>query len=304
MALAQAASALRLGAGGAVAAPSRALAVYGGGANAGVRPGSNPGGLGAKIRAMAGRFQQRPPAEQQQRPPAASTLSTLSARLRTGGRERAEEEAQVTDFVETHHLDPYIGEAMLMLTVQQRQQVYHPPLNVERARNPNGVVMSRVKQVAPVEQRVRMFIKVNDLGEGVIDRLTTLTADECEAVMDSGLKIQRAKNPSGVAMKRITEVLKTMGGRGGRPINLHGKQAEGQGRDERRGRDDRPDNRPVGSSNAFSVQLHRGRDNSGGHGHQQGGRDRSRSRGRGGRREAERPAASDEIPPDVKQLVE
>lgn len=94
------------------------------------------------------------------------------------------------------------------------------PLSVERARNPNGIVMSRVKSVAPVEQRVDIFVKafrgflkcggreVNDLGEGVVDRLAGLSSEQCEAVLESGMKIQRASNCSAVAMSRITEVLR------------------------------------------------------------------------------------------------
>eukprot|EP00435_Cladocopium_sp_Y103_P024750 s1539_g6.t1 len=103
-----------------------------------------------------------------------------------------------------------------MLSPSQRSCVIKTPLNVEHARNRNGVVMSRVKTVTPVERRIKIFTKVNELGEGVIDRLSTLTPEQCEAVMDSGMKIQRASNPSGVAMSRISEALRNLPGDGGR----------------------------------------------------------------------------------------
>merc|ERR1712151_903314 len=70
-----------------------------------------------------------------------------------------------------------------------------------------------------------MFIKVNDLGEGVIDRISTLTPEQKEAVMDSGMKIHKATNPSGVAMKRITDAIRSHPSRSGRKINLRGRQS-------------------------------------------------------------------------------
>eukprot|EP00930_Biecheleria_cincta_P085489 TRINITY_DN74882_c0_g1_i1.p1 TRINITY_DN74882_c0_g1~~TRINITY_DN74882_c0_g1_i1.p1 ORF type:complete len:505 (+),score=59.36 TRINITY_DN74882_c0_g1_i1:47-1561(+) len=137
-------------------------------------------------------------------------------------------DGDIKDFISSHGLDDWVGDALLTLSASQLRDVMDPQLNVEHARNPNGVVMSRVRQVTTVEERVQMFIKVNDLGDGVIDRLSTLTPEQCEAVMDSGLKILRANNPSGVAMTRITNVLKTMGDRGGRPVNLQARQGRGQ----------------------------------------------------------------------------
>ncbi|CAJ1350113.1 unnamed protein product [Effrenium voratum] len=176
-------------------------------------------------------------------------------------------EEDIQEFVTTHALDEWVGEALMMLSPSQRHSVLHPPLNMERARNPNGVVMSRVKQVAPIEERVQMFVKVNDLAEGVVDRLSTLTADQCEAVMDSGLKIQRAANPSGVAMSRISEVLRTMGDRGGRPLHLH----------------------PRSDAN-YRLEIR----------HKNGGKSR-RSRSRKRRR---RHAEVDDMPQDVRRLME
>jgi len=115
-----------------------------------------------------------------------------------------------TEFVETHGLEAWVGDVLGMLHRGQQAAVMNPQLNTERARNPSGIVMSRIKQVAPVEQRIELFIRVNDLAEGVVDRLSTLTPQQLEAVMESGLKIQKAVNPSGVAMKRITEVVRAL----------------------------------------------------------------------------------------------
>mmetsp|Transcript_96640 Transcript_96640/g.273685 ORF Transcript_96640/g.273685 Transcript_96640/m.273685 type:complete len:425 (+) Transcript_96640:57-1331(+) len=157
---------------------------------------------------------------------------------------RLEEAPQMTvsEFVDSNSLDEWVGLALSTLTPTQRAAVVNPPLKVENTRNISGVVMSRIKQVAPVEQRIQMFVKVNDLGDGVVDRLSTLTTDECEAVMDSGMKIQKATNPSGVAMKRITDVLKkTRNGRGVQLVSRHEKPTWSKGREigsyntERRG---------------------------------------------------------------------
>ena len=190
--------------------------------------------------------------------PAASKMPTLSDKLSAiakGGRGRSRSrsrsrrssqskgqpavggsEEDVRSFVAEHGLDEWLIEVLMMLSPRKRSSVLHPPLNVERARNPNGVVMSRVKQVASVDQRIQMFIKVNDLGEGVVDRLSGLTSEQCEAVMESGLKIQRAANPSGVAMSRISEALRTISSRGGRPITLHPRNPSGEAREGRNSR--------------------------------------------------------------------
>eukprot|EP00435_Cladocopium_sp_Y103_P027529 s1539_g6.t2 len=144
--------------------------------------------------------------------PRSRSSSTSSRLSRVSG---VDEEA-IQAFVTTYELDPWVGEALTMLSPSQRSCVIKTPLNVEHARNRNGVVMSRVKTVTPVERRIKIFTKVNELGEGVIDRLSTLTPEQCEAVMDSGMKIQRASNPSGVAMSRISEALRNLPGDGGR----------------------------------------------------------------------------------------
>ncbi|CAL1147342.1 unnamed protein product [Cladocopium goreaui] len=141
--------------------------------------------------------------------PRSRSSSTSSRLSRVSERSGVDEEA-IQAFVATYDLDPWVGEALAMLSPSQRSSVIKTPLKVEHARNRNGVVMSRVKTVTPVERRIQIFTKVNELGEGVIDRLSTLTPEQCEAVMDSGMKIQRASNPSGVAMSRISEALRNL----------------------------------------------------------------------------------------------
>uniref|UniRef100_A0A7S4SJ11 Uncharacterized protein n=1 Tax=Alexandrium monilatum TaxID=311494 RepID=A0A7S4SJ11_9DINO len=113
-----------------------------------------------------------------------------------------------SQYVARHGLEEWVGEALDMMSYEQRVEVMGPPLNLEHTTNPNGVVLSRIKEVATVDHRIQMFVAINGLAEGVVDRLSTLTPEQQEAVMESSMKIQRAKNPSGVAMRRISDVLK------------------------------------------------------------------------------------------------
>jgi len=114
----------------------------------------------------------------------------------------------VEDFVTQNGLEPWAADALYLLSESQRTKVMATPLNLDHATNLNGVITSRIKEVAPVEQRVQMFIQLNGLAEGVADRMSTLTDDQLEKVMESTLRIQKANNPSGVAMRRITDVLR------------------------------------------------------------------------------------------------
>jgi len=113
-----------------------------------------------------------------------------------------------TEFVTTHGLDAWLGDALELLTPEQRYAVMEPPLNKNHARNLNGIVVSRIKQAVPLDQRLGIFVEINGLSEGVVDRISTLTPEQAEAVMESGIKIQKASNPSGVAMRRISDVLR------------------------------------------------------------------------------------------------
>merc|ERR550532_1982836 len=105
-------------------------------------------------------------------------------------------------------LEPWVAEALGMLSEEQRAHVMRTQLNLDNTTNLNGVITSRIKEVASVDQRLHMFIQLNGLAEGVVDRLSTLTSEQHEKVMESTLKIQKANNPSGVAMRRITDVLR------------------------------------------------------------------------------------------------
>jgi len=112
------------------------------------------------------------------------------------------------EYITRHCLEDWVGEALDMMSYEQRIEVMGPPLNLERTTNANGVVLSRIKEVCSVDHRLQMFIAINGLAEGVVDRLGTLTPEQQERVMESSMKIQKAKNPSGVAMRRISDVLK------------------------------------------------------------------------------------------------
>eukprot|EP00927_Polykrikos_kofoidii_P009619 TRINITY_DN14016_c0_g1_i1.p1 TRINITY_DN14016_c0_g1~~TRINITY_DN14016_c0_g1_i1.p1 ORF type:complete len:500 (-),score=83.73 TRINITY_DN14016_c0_g1_i1:36-1487(-) len=129
-------------------------------------------------------------------------------------------EADIKEFVTSNGLESWVAEILAMLSPSQRASLMNSQLNLETARNPNAVVVSRVKQITSVEQRMQMFIKVNDLAEGVIDRISTLTAEQCEGVIANGMKIQKANNPSGVAMKRISESIRANPSRSGRNTSL------------------------------------------------------------------------------------
>jgi len=116
--------------------------------------------------------------------------------------------ASVEEFVAQNALEPWVSEALYLLNDEQRAHVMRNQLNLDNTTNLNGVVTSRIKEVANVEQRLQMFIQLNGLAEGVVDRLSTLTPDQHEKVMESTLIIQKANNPSGVAMRRISDVLR------------------------------------------------------------------------------------------------
>jgi len=134
---------------------------------------------------------------------------------------------RVSEFLSQNDLEPWLGDALGMLSSSQRSAIIEPPMKMDRARNPNGIVVSRMKQVVDVHDRAKMFVRINDLADAVEDRLGTLTAEQLEAVMESGLKIQKANNPSGVAMKRINDVLRT--------FRQNGKDSGGRKGDGRKG---------------------------------------------------------------------
>lgn len=122
--------------------------------------------------------------------------------------EDTEPNMSTQEFCDTHKLEPWVGEALDLLVSSQRAAVTNPQMNVGRVRNMNGIVVSRIKQAVPLDQRLGIFVQINGLSEGVVDRISTLSADQAEALLDTGFKIQKAENPSAVAMKRITDVIR------------------------------------------------------------------------------------------------
>jgi len=117
-------------------------------------------------------------------------------------------EPTVEEFVAQNGLEGWVVDALYLLGDDQRKHVMKSPLNLDHTTNLNGIITSRIKEVAPVDQRMQMFVTLNGLAQGVVDRLSTLTPEQHEKVMESTLKIQKANNPSGVAMRRITDVLR------------------------------------------------------------------------------------------------
>merc|ERR1719384_2617889 len=81
----------------------------------------------------------------------------------------------VDEFVSQNCLESWVAEALHMLGEEQRAHVMRTPLNPENTTNLNGVITSRIKEVAAVDQRLQMFIQLNGLAEGVVDRLGTLS---------------------------------------------------------------------------------------------------------------------------------
>lgn len=123
--------------------------------------------------------------------------------------ENAEPEMTSLEFCQMHGLEAWVGDALDLLIPAQRAAVMNPLLNVGRVRNINAMVMSRIKHAVPLDQRLGMFVQINGLSEGVVDRISTLTPEQAEALLDSGFKIQKAERPSAVAMKRITDAIKS-----------------------------------------------------------------------------------------------
>lgn len=134
------------------------------------------------------------------------------------------------EFCTGHRLEPFVGEMLDLLTLEQRQAVMDPPIvNSDSARNLSGIFVSRIKQVVPLDRRLEIFVEINNLSERVLDRLGTLSPEDLEAVMDSGMKIQKAANPSAIAMSRITAALADSRHRQSRPGHAIGAaSASGQ----------------------------------------------------------------------------
>lgn len=130
-----------------------------------------------------------------------------------------------------HNMEPWVSDALDMLTEDQRNAVMAYPMQMEQGTDVNADMVTRMKEVVPTEQRLQMFIKINELADGVVDRLSTITPDQQEKVMECSLKIYKANNPSGVAMKRISDVLRNdrlgVGVRGGGANSLGGSFSSG-----------------------------------------------------------------------------
>mmetsp|Transcript_11899 Transcript_11899/g.23082 ORF Transcript_11899/g.23082 Transcript_11899/m.23082 type:complete len:440 (+) Transcript_11899:37-1356(+) len=205
----------------------------------------------------------------------------------------------VEEFVAQNGLESWVVDALYLLRDDQRNHVMKSPLNLDHTTNLNGIITSRIKEVVPVDQRLQIFVTLNGLAQGVVDRLSTLTPDQHEKVMESTLKIQKANNPSGVAMRRITDVLRNErlgiphgSGFGGPPQSRPPAMMDMQQGDN-----------PLGAAtniltNLMSTLTGGGAPdpNQGGYPHQSMIRDRSRSRP---------PATTSTcVPPDVNRFLD
>jgi len=74
-------------------------------------------------------------------------------------------------------------------------------------RNPSGVVMARVKQVASVQELMAIFVDLNNIDRNAADELWALAEEHQVAVMAPGIYIQNARSPSVAARSRIRQVL-------------------------------------------------------------------------------------------------
>eukprot|EP00927_Polykrikos_kofoidii_P000957 TRINITY_DN10356_c0_g1_i2.p1 TRINITY_DN10356_c0_g1~~TRINITY_DN10356_c0_g1_i2.p1 ORF type:complete len:437 (-),score=74.73 TRINITY_DN10356_c0_g1_i2:63-1373(-) len=206
----------------------------------------------------------------------------------------------VEEFVAANGLEGWCAEALYLLNPEQQARVMMNPLNLQNTTNLNGVLTSRIKEVAPVDQRLQMFITLNGLADGVVDRLSTLTPEQHEKVMESTLKIQKANNPSGVAMKRITDVL-----RHDRLGIAHGPHLSSPtyGSPHHSAGVQRPALQASATSvltslvESLSCVAMRG----GGHGHGPYSRARSRSRGR--RHSSAAPIMGGSVPNDIQSFL-
>jgi len=109
--------------------------------------------------------------------------------------------------VDGYSLEWWVGEVLARLSLWQRQQVMTDLGNMWGVRNPSGVVMARVRQVASTQELMAIFIDINNIERTVADELWSLQEDQQTAVMAPGIYIQNARSPSVAARSRIRQVL-------------------------------------------------------------------------------------------------
>jgi len=86
----------------------------------------------------------------------------------------------IQGFLDEYALDWWVGEVLARLSLWQRQNVMTELENMRGVRNPSGVVMARVKQVANTQELLTIFVDLNKIDQPVADELWALTeAQHC-----------------------------------------------------------------------------------------------------------------------------
>jgi len=113
----------------------------------------------------------------------------------------------VLRFLEDNALEWWVGEVLARLSLWQRQNVMADLATVRNVRNPSGVVMARVKQIANVTEMLAIFIDLNQIERPAAEELWGLTEDQQASVMAPGIYIQNVRVTSVAARSRIRHVL-------------------------------------------------------------------------------------------------
>eukprot|EP00405_Crypthecodinium_cohnii_P046799 CAMPEP_0206569892 /NCGR_PEP_ID=MMETSP0325_2-20121206/26704_1 /ASSEMBLY_ACC=CAM_ASM_000347 /TAXON_ID=2866 /ORGANISM="Crypthecodinium cohnii, Strain Seligo" /LENGTH=444 /DNA_ID=CAMNT_0054073559 /DNA_START=219 /DNA_END=1550 /DNA_ORIENTATION=+ len=112
-------------------------------------------------------------------------------------------------FISALGVDSWLGDCLNLLSDRHRAAIMNPQLSLNKARSINGILLSRIKQVVPLEDRLRVWVSINRLSSKVAAKVGALTPEQAESVLDAGFKIQKAECTSAVAMKRVSDILKS-----------------------------------------------------------------------------------------------
>ena len=105
-------------------------------------------------------------------------------------------------------LEQWCGEVLRRLSLWQRQTVIREIGTMRSVRNPSGVVMSRIRSIAKVDELISIFVDINGLDRNVEAQLWELTPEQRSQVIAPGIFVQNARNASTAVKTRIQNVLK------------------------------------------------------------------------------------------------
>jgi len=120
---------------------------------------------------------------------------------------------ETREFLQKYGLDNSVGVALDMLSPSQRDDVMVPMRNFESLRSPTGMMMSKIYAAATTQQRVEMFIEVNDIDTAAAGELRGLSPSLQEQVMEHRLKMRGVHNPSGYLIGIIRRIQSSNGSR-------------------------------------------------------------------------------------------